>query len=200
MKEDDEELHHCPVYGVCHHAAARSARSDGHSAGRAPRPRVPEGNHAFLLGHGVGTQNYVCAPTDKVGHVAFTLFTPQATLFSDDQLQLTTHFFSPNPDEGGVVRVTWEDSTDTSIVWAKLITASTDPGFVDPNAVAWLKLQRVGSRVGPTGGNTLAVTTFVQRVNTEGGLAPAEGCEALPDVGKKAFIPYTADYIFYKRN
>ena len=165
-----------------------------------PGLEVPEGNHAFLLGHGVGTQNYVCAPTDKVGHVAFTLFTPQATLFSDDQLQLTTHFFSPNPDEGGVVRVTWEDSTDTSIVWAKLITASTDPGFVDPNAVAWLTLQRVGSRVGPTGGNTLAVTTFVQRVNTEGGLAPAEGCEALPDVGKKAFIPYTADYIFYKRN
>ena len=121
-------------------------------------------------------------------------------MFSDDQLQLTTHFFSPNPDEGGVVRVTWEDSTDTSIVWAKLITASTDPGFVDPNAVAWLKLQRVGSRVGPTGGNTLAVTTFVQRVNTEGGLAPAEGCDALPDVGKKAFIPYKADYIFYKKN
>jgi hypothetical protein len=36
-------------------------------------------------------------------------------------------------------------------------------------------------------------------VNTEGGLAP-EGCDALPDVGKKAFIPYKADYIFYKKN
>ena len=94
-----------------------------------PGLEVPEGNHAFLLGHGVGTQNYVCAPTDKVGHVAFTLFTPQATLFSDDQLQLTTHFFSPNPDEGGVVRVTWEDSTDTSTVWAKLITAVDGPEF-----------------------------------------------------------------------
>jgi Protein of unknown function (DUF3455) len=159
------------------------------------------GNHAFLLGHGVGTQNYVCAPTDNLGHVAFTLFTPQATLFSDDQQQLTTHFFSPNPDEGGSpVRVTWEDSTDTSTVWAKLIAPSTDPNFVDPNAVAWLKLQRVGSRVGPTGGNRLAVTTFIQRVNTEGGLAPADGCNALPDVGKKVFIPYTADYIFYKKN
>ena len=161
---------------------------------------VPEGNHAFLLGHGVGTQNYVCAPTDQLGHVAFTLFTPQATLFSDDRQQLTTHFFSPNPDEGGVVRVTWEDSTDTSTVWAKLITASTDPNFVDPNAVAWLKLQRVGSRVGPTGGNRLAVATFIQRVNTQGGLAPADGCNTLPDVGKKVFIPYTADYIFYKKN
>ena len=96
-----------------------------------PGLEVPEGNHAFLLGHGVGTQNYVCAPTDKVGHVDWILFTPQATLFSDGQLQLTTHFFSPNPDEGGVVRVTWEDSTDTSTVWAKLITPSTDPNFVE---------------------------------------------------------------------
>ena len=31
-----------------------------------PGLEVPEGNHAFLLGHGVGTQNYVCAPTDKL--------------------------------------------------------------------------------------------------------------------------------------
>ena len=51
-----------------------------------------------------------------------------------------------------------------------------------------------------TGGNTLAVATFLQRVNTEGGLAPSVGCDALPDVGKKAFIAYSADYIFYKKN
>src|SRR5262252_3342952 len=25
--------------------------------------QVPVGNHAFLVGHGVGTQNYVCAPS-----------------------------------------------------------------------------------------------------------------------------------------
>src|SRR4051812_44864768 len=25
--------------------------------------QVPPGNHAFLEGHGVGTQNYVCAPS-----------------------------------------------------------------------------------------------------------------------------------------
>jgi len=42
------------------------------------------------------------------------------------------------------------------------------------------------------------VTTFVQRVNTEGGVAPATGCAQLADVGKKAFVPYKADYIFYK--
>ena len=65
--------------------------------------RVPSGNVAFLLGRGVGTQNYVCQPADSLGRVAWTLFTPEATLFSDEEDQLTTHFFSPNPDEPGIV-------------------------------------------------------------------------------------------------
>ena len=46
---------------------------------------------------------------------------------------------------------------------------------------------------------TLSKTTFIQRVNTEGGIAPATGCEQATDIGKKVFVPYTADYIFYKQ-
>jgi hypothetical protein len=35
-------------------------------------------------------------------------------------------------------------------------------------------------------------------VNTVGGVAPpAETCASLQEVGKQAFRPYTADYIFY---
>src|SRR4029450_1158393 len=90
--------------------------------------QVPEGNEAFLLGRGVGTQNYECQPAASLGRVAWTLFTPQATLFSDLEEQLITHFFSPNPDEGGdIVRVTWEDSRDTSRVWARLSASVADP-------------------------------------------------------------------------
>jgi hypothetical protein len=159
--------------------------------------QVPEGNEAFLLGRGVGTQNYVCQPSGPLGQVAWTLFTPQATLFSDLGDQLTTHFFSPNPDEGGtIVRVTWQDSQDTSTVWARLTGSIPDP--TASGAIAWLRLERAGSRVGPLGGDTLAKTTFVQRLNTVGGSAPATGCDSLPDVGHKAFIPYTADYFFYR--
>ena len=170
-------------------------------------PPVPTGlevsapNEPFLLGRGVGTQNYECQPAASVGRVAWTLFTPQATLFSDQQEQLTTHFFSPNPFEpsptpfaNGPVRVTWQDSRDTSIVWAKL----TGSAMVSPNAIPWLRLQMTGVQVGPTGGGTLAVTTFIQRLNTVGGLAPATGCNIPTDVGRKAFVPYTADYFFYK--
>ncbi len=93
----------------------------------------------------VGTQNYVCLPSPSIGQVAWTLFTPQATLFSDEREQLTTHFFSPNPFEvspspfeNGIVRATWEDSRDTSTVWGKVIASSSDPNFVAPGAIPWL--------------------------------------------------------------
>jgi len=161
--------------------------------------QVPAGNHVFLIGHGVGTQNYVCSPTTSIGQVAWTLFTPQATLFSDGGEELITHFFSPNPVEGGIVRVTWQ-STDTSTVWGKVIATSTDAAFVNQDAVAWLLVQAVGTQVGPTGGATMVGTTFIQRVNTFGGVAPSTGCDVPTELGKKAFIPYTADYVFYKKD
>ena len=159
-----------------------------------PGLEVPAPNQAFLLGRGVGTQNYVCQPTGPLGRVGWVLFTPEATLFDDDGGQLTSHFFSLNPIEGTVVRATWEDSRDSSTVWAAAIASAT----VDSNAIAWVLLQVVGTRVGPTGGDAFSGTTFVQRLNTRGGLAPATGCDSLSDVGHKAFVPYTADYFFYK--
>jgi hypothetical protein len=159
--------------------------------------QVPEGNKLFLVGHGVGTQNYVCLPSGK--DVKFTLFTPQATLFSDDGRQLITHFFSPNPAEDGTIRVTWQDSRDTSTVWAQATHSSTDANFVAPGAVAWLLLQRAGSQDGPDGGDTLTGTTFIQRLNTAGGLAPSQDCKSSKDVGNQAFVPYTADYFFYNK-
>ena len=163
-----------------------------------PSIQVPSPNEAFLLGRAVGTQNYICAPTDSIGHVAWTLFTPQATLFSDEDEQLTTHFFSPNPFENGVVRATWQDSRDTSAVWGRAIASSTDPNFVTPGAIPWLLVQVAGAAEGPTGGNTLAATTFIQRVNTVRGAAPSTGCNLPKDLGNRVFVPYTADYVFYR--
>jgi Protein of unknown function (DUF3455) len=156
-------------------------------------------DQAFLLGHGVGTQNYACQPVGSLGRVDWVLFTPQATLFGESDEQLITHFFSPNPQEGNIVRVAWQDSRDTSTVWGTLVAASTDANFVKADAVAWLKIEKAGVQAGPTGGDALSKTTFIQRVNTEGGLAPSTGCERPKDIGKKAFVPYAADYIFYKK-
>ena len=167
--------------------------------------QVKEGNKPFLEGHGVGTQNYVCLPSGT--GVAFVLFTPEATLFKDNDKQLITHFFSPNPFEPNTnpavvtpetIRATWQHSRDSSTVWAKVDQPSTDPAFVAPGAVAWLLLSRAGAQDGPTGGDILSATTFIQRVNTSGGLAPSTGCTSPADIGREAFVPYTADYIFYK--
>jgi hypothetical protein len=161
---------------------------------------VRDGGQAFLVGHAVGTQNYICLPSGT--GFAWTLFTPEATLFSDHFKQLTTHFFGPNPDpaERGTIRAAWQHSKDTSTVWAKVAPdgASTDPRFVALGAVPWLLLEKAGVQEGPSGGDTLAVTTSVQRLNTQGGVAPPDGCAQLSDVGKKAFVPYTADYFFYR--
>ncbi len=162
---------------------------------------VPVGNEPFLVGHAFGTQNYVCLPSaSSATGVAFSLFTPEATLLDDEDEQIITHFFSPNPDPSDfhVIRAAWQHSRDASTVWAKVVQPSTDPLFVAKDAVPWLLLQEAGVQAGPAGGDALTVTTFIQRVNTHGGVAPATGCSAPADVGNKAFVPYTADYFFYK--
>jgi len=162
---------------------------------------VPPGNKAFLVGHAFGTQNYICLPSAT--GFAFALFTPEATLFTHrDKQQATTHYFSPNnnpfdPADKGVIRATWQDSRDTSTVWAAAEKSSSDPNFVALGAIPWVKLKVVGAQDGPTGGDRLSATTFIQRVHTAGGSAPATGCAAPADVGKKAFVPYMADYYFY---
>ena len=166
---------------------------------------VPAGNKLFLGTHAVGTQNYVCKPSGA--GVAYVLFTPEATLFGEDGGQVITHFNSPNPFEPntdpkvvapeGTIRATWQ-YLDTSKVWAK-VHQPNGAVTVDRKAIAWLLLDGVGSQNGPTGGDKLTGTTFVQRLNTTGGLPPSTGCSSLTDVGNTAFVPYTADYFFYKK-
>ncbi|MCL4862690.1 MAG: DUF3455 domain-containing protein [Caldilineaceae bacterium] len=161
--------------------------------------QAPAGNKLFLVGRAVGTQNYICLPSDT--GVKFVLFTPQATLF-DHYQQVTTHYFSPNPAEGGVIRAAWQHSKDSSTVWGQVMDghSSTDPAFVAPGAIPWLLITVVGTQAGRTGNDTLTATTFIQRLNTSGGVAPTTGCASLADVGNRAYVPYTTDYYFYKKN
>ena len=161
-------------------------------------PNVPSNiavlppNRPFLVGHALGTQNYVCLPSGN--QFKFKLFTPQATLFDREGNQLTTHFFSPDPEDPlGTIRATWQHSRDTSAVWGKVVTG--DNATVDPTAIDWLRVTVTTTEGGPR--DTLTRTTFVQRINTTGGLAPAADCSSASDVGKQAFVPYTADYVFY---
>lgn len=169
--------------------------------------QVSPDNTLFLKGQAVGTQNYICLPTAT--GFSWTFFSPQATLFlnfkwfgTEVRQQIITHFLSPNPAEGGTPRATWQSSLDTSAVWARLRPngLSTDPNFVAPGAIPWLVLEAVGTQRGPTGGDFLANTTLVQRLNTSGGVAPSTGCSQPEDVGATRLVPYTADYFFYRKS
>jgi Protein of unknown function (DUF3455) len=165
--------------------------------------QVPPGNAAFLRGQAIGTQNYICLPADA--GFTWKFVGPQATLFVGIQYmnrsifqQVATHYLSPNALENGTARPTWQNSLDSSAAWGKAIASSTDSQFVAPGAVPWLLLQVVGTRLGPTGGTSIAETTFIQRLSTSGGTTPSTGCAQSADVGATAFVPYTADYYFYR--
>lgn len=176
----------------------------------------PEGNTAFLLGQAVGTQGYVCLPTSPGASTAsWTINSPrpQATLFMKffgQDIQIITHFLSPDEKPKDPTKpvpfanATWQSSFDSSRVWAAVLHGNSIDAGTDlkscPNegSIACLMLETVGSKEGPTGGTLLSKTTFVQRLNTKGGLAPSDGCSLSTDVGKQTLVPYTADYYFYK--
>jgi len=168
------------------------------------------GNTAFLVGHAIGSQGYTCLPT-PTGGTSWTVnpARPEATLFTDafgQPVEIITHFASinENPLPGVTVplsgNATWQSSFDTSKVWAKAIgsiNGGDDPDSCPNNgAIPCLLLQSLGSEKGPTGGRLLFNTTFVQRLNTNGGAAPTTACTA----GQTQLVPYTADYYFYKQD
>lgn len=184
-------------------ALALPVAASAQHGGRIDVPEVPlnltvdDGNVPYLQTRAYGTQNYVCLP--GATGVAWKLFGPQATLYPPSAPhQIAMHFLSPNPEEQNLPRPTWQHAIDGSAVWAKLIQPSTDPNYVAPGAIPWLKLQIVGRAEGPIGGALLTKTTFIQRVNTEGGVAPATGCTSSAQLGAIALVPYATDYIFYR--
>lgn len=160
-----------------------------------PSLAVPAGHTPYLSADAVGTQNYICLPS--ASGVAWVHVGPQATLFGRGTRQLTTHFLDVNPMEG-VARAAWQHSVDSSRVWARAVASSSDPAWVAPGAVPWLLLETMGADGGPRGRGQLAGTSYIQRVQTSGGVAPAVGCAQAADVGARAFVPYTTVYVFYR--
>ena len=94
---------------------------------------------------------------------------------------------------------TWQSSFDSSRVWATasgVVVAGTDLESCPNNgSIPCLLLQSVGNQKGPAGGRLLFNTTFVQRLNTNGGAAPTTACTAC----QTQLVPYTADYYFYHK-
>jgi len=161
-------------------AAAWPTAAAGHANSRPPAVpgdiAVPAGNKAFLDGHAVGVQIYSCNAT-ATGY-AWALVAPRANLYDRRHKLIATHFGGP----------TWQTKDGSKVVAARKAGVN-----VDPTAIDWLLLSATSTTAG-----RLAGTTFIQRINTTGGLVPpAADCNAAT-AGTTKEVPYTADYLFWK--
>ena len=144
----------------------------------------PQGNRLFLQTFARGVQIY---ETQRSANDPNTLvwvnIAPLAELYikPDFVNPIIHHFAGPS----------WQflkgPFKDEKVV-AKKVKGSTQ----DPTAIQWLLLQAVDDLSTP--GNPV---TFVQRICTQGGLAPKT---APTQLGQLDSIPYTASYLFYTRN
>jgi hypothetical protein len=150
-----------------------------------PSIAVPaDGGGVLLHAYAAGTQSYACARGTNGGY-AWTFAGPEAEL-RDQGGGLIGHHFASEPG-GGAPR--WEGLDGSYVVGQKVAAVTPDGGA---QAVPWLLLRAVAH--GGTG--PLASAHFVQRVATQGGLAPATACDASV-ADNKAKVPYTAEYFFY---
>ena len=164
------------VLGIAVAANAQTLSSPITPAGITP----PAGNVLYLTGAAVGTQGYVCLPTNTGASWTVNNSRPQATLFVKAlgrDVQILTHFLSPdtNPNENAPNPLpfgspTWQSSFDSSVVWAKSlnsIPAGSDSSC-SHTGIPCLLLQSIGSQQGPVGGGLITPTTYIQRLNTTG--------------------------------
>ena len=140
---------------------------------------VPAGNELYGMGSAEGFQIYICQ-SQGTGF-GWALQQPMAVLAGGGHKAFALHYGGP----------TWMALDGSAVVGTRTGLAPAP----DAGAIPWLKLS-----ASPASGSTTGVlsgTTFIQRVNTTGGVAPATGCDA-EHVGATAPVPYTADYYFYR--
>ncbi len=143
---------------------------------------VPAGGGRVLLHAAAsGTQNYTCARATD-GGTSWTLTGPSAALADCNGRALGHHEAS----DAGAGSPEWVEPDGTFVVAHRVATFAPDGGAT---SVPWLLLQAVDHG----GSGTLSHVVYVQRLGTDGGVAPAHGCEA----GDTARVPYSADYYFY---
>jgi Protein of unknown function (DUF3455) len=157
-------------------AAGASAPKDSPSL---PSPlcdsiRVPEGNKLSHRVYALGVQVY------RWNGTAWAFVAPEATLFANANYngEVGTHYVGP----------TWESNSGSKVVAARVPGTGCTP---DSTAIPWLLLQKVSTE----GPGIFHRVTYIQRVNTTGGIAPTAPGSV---VGEESEVPYTAEYYFYR--
>jgi hypothetical protein len=132
--------------------------------------QVPAGNKVAFHTYAEGVQIYRWNGTNWV------FVKPEAVLYTRGNGIVGIHYAGP----------TWESTSGSYVVGTVLERATPNP-----NAIPWLLLGAIDAE----GPGIFKRVTFIQRVNTVGGLAPAEPGD-FP--GEEARVPYAADYFFYR--
>jgi hypothetical protein len=134
---------------------------------------VGDGNKVAFVAYAEGVQIY------RWDGTAWVFAGPQAVLYSsngEDAEVVGRHYAGP----------TWESNSGSKVIGTVLERATPDS-----TAIPWLKLQAASSE----GPGIFHRVTFIQRVYTTGGLAPATPGGF---TGQEVQVPYTAWYVFYR--
>ncbi|OWY34596.1 DUF3455 domain-containing protein [Herbaspirillum aquaticum] len=142
--------------------------------------KVPAGNKVVLQTVGVGEILYECrAKKDMPGQFEWTFVGPDAVLKDRSGMQVGRYYGPP---------ATWESSDGSKVTGAQVAVAPAGTGNIPHQLV----------KANPaTGMGAMTQTTYIQRVATKSGVAPADRCD-MGSAGAKQKVGYQADYIFWK--
>ncbi|MGQ2978483.1 MAG: DUF3455 domain-containing protein [Polaromonas sp.] len=151
-------------------------------AGLPAAVQVPAGNKVALETVGVGEITYQCsAKKDIAGQYEWVFVGPDARLLDRSGKQVGKYYGPP---------ATWE-AMDGSKLTAVQLAVAPNTGMAGS-----IPLQLVKGNPA-MGSGAMQGVTYIQRVDTRGGVAPAMPCAA-GNLNAKQIVKYQADYIFYK--
>ncbi len=148
-----------------------------------PQLAVPAGNQVTFAAPAKGVQIYACAP-DASGAPAWTLHAPRAELLDDTGNQVGVHF--GGVDKGLPAGPYWQANDGSRVHGANPVSVA------NPGSIALLRLEAADT----SGAGIFSKVTFIQRLDTTGGVSPAGACRA----GDTQEVAYTAKYYFYAKS
>jgi len=140
-----------------------------------PEAVTPKGVKPVMTLKGSGPLTYECKNTD--GKFAWAGPSPNAKLIDKAGKDVGKYVAGP----------TWELADGSKVTGKQVATA--------PAAAGSIPLQLVEASGGT---KQFEGVTNIQRINTAGGVAPKDACDAKA-VGTKKEVMYTADYVFFKK-
>ncbi len=149
-------------------------------AGLPAAVQVPAGNKVAMETVGVGEITYQCsAKKDMADQFEWVFVGPDAKLNDRSGKQIGKYYGPP---------ATWENMDGSKLTGTQVAVSPSAPGNI-PNQLV---------KANPAmGSGAMTGVTYIQRVNTMGGVAPSMACTA-GNMGSKQIVKYQSDYIFYK--